>query len=212
MKRLWIMLIILCAASAQAELSKYAKWDRSPQAYFMTAEEQQQWSAVKTDEEAAKFEAEFLARRQPSFAPEVAKRVEMADKYLTIGQVKGSGTLRGRLIVVFGAPANVAISDRVAKKDYSSSAGVAGMTDVSGGASVEVDEGGVSQQIGSGQAGRAFRDYTFTFSAKSIPSLGKDYEVIIEADAGTGTDRIKDRRRKDDLEAKLSAAAKAMLK
>lgn len=204
-----VLAIALSAGVTHAAgLEKSKDWNESPQGYFMTKAEQAQWSAIRSDEEAEKFIADFLAKRDSKFAAEVAKRAEMADKYLTIGKVKGSTTLRGKAVILFGAPAAMNVADRKGRGHYAPPPSSAAVTNLGVGASTRDSEGD-SQQLGSGQAGRAFRDFTFTFSAKNVPALGSDYVVTIEADAATGKDRVNDKKKAQELEEKFEAVAAA---
>jgi GWxTD domain-containing protein len=209
-----VFALLLCAVVASAGEAK-KDWAESAEAYFMTAAEREQWKSVATDEAAQTFVNDFRARRGGElFTKEVTKRVEMADKYLTIGKTKGSTTLRGKLVVLFGAPANISVSDRQGKGGYIPPASSAAVTNLGTGASTQAgDDSGDSQQLGQGVAGRAFRDFTFTFSAKSVPALnGKDLTLTVEADAATGKDRFPKSMKEKDVEALFEAAAQGSIK
>ena len=80
----------------------------------MTKEERQQWQALASEADAEKFVTGFLAKREPGFAAEIAKRAQQADKYLTIADRPGSQTLRGKVVVLFGPPSGLNISNRAA--------------------------------------------------------------------------------------------------
>ena len=54
------------AAIALAQLSKYKDWSKSAEAYFLTPSEKNAWSNVRTDDEAAKFIADYWAKRDPN--------------------------------------------------------------------------------------------------------------------------------------------------
>ena len=207
-----VLLLSTVAASADTPLTKYKNWGESPEAYFLTPEEQTAWSAVVTDEAAETFVSEFRARRGgEAFTKELKTRVDNADKYLTIGKVKGSATLRGKAVILFGAPVNIAVIDREAKRSYSSAPSAA-VSDLGTGATAASGDGD-TQKIGGGQAGRVFRDFTFTFSAKQNPFFGaKDYVVTIEADAGTGKDKLGKGTKQEELDAHFKAAAEASIK
>ncbi|MGH9419900.1 MAG: GWxTD domain-containing protein [Thermoanaerobaculia bacterium] len=98
-------------------------WIHSPQSYFMTKAERQAWTAVRSDDDAQRFIDQFLARRGPDFAAEVASRAEHADKYLTLGKTPGSRTLRGKLVILFGPPSNLYVGkDEDFKAHHSSPA------------------------------------------------------------------------------------------
>ena len=67
MKRIPLLLLFVPSLLFAAALSqKYKDWAASPQAYFMTKAEHEQWAAIKTDEEAEQFVNRFLASRGPA--------------------------------------------------------------------------------------------------------------------------------------------------
>jgi GWxTD domain-containing protein len=102
------ILFLLFSTAAAASLSeKYKSWDKSPEAYFLTSEEKAKWKNVKTDGEAEKFVADYFARRDPDLKAKLAERIAVADKYFSAGKVKGSETLRGKVIIVFGPPSQL---------------------------------------------------------------------------------------------------------
>lgn len=100
------------ASLALAQLSKQKDWAKSPEAYFLTAAEKQEWSAVKSDDEAEKFIAAYWAKRDPNpataqneFRDGVMRRIAAADEqFKTRRYPKGSESPRGRVFVTLGAP------------------------------------------------------------------------------------------------------------
>src|SRR5262249_35706429 len=103
-----VILFLLCVCTTAASLSgKYRSWDKSPDAYFLTSEERAQWKSVHTDSEAEKFVAGYFARRSPDLQAQLKERIAVADKYFSIGKVKGSETLRGKVIILFGPPSAI---------------------------------------------------------------------------------------------------------
>jgi GWxTD domain-containing protein len=207
------LLLVTAAAAFAADLGKYNKWEESPEAYFLTSAERTEWQSVATPEAAEQFVTAFRTKRGgEAFTKELAKRVEMADKYLTIGKVKGSTALRGKLVIVFGAPAGMEITDKKSSKNYSG-----GATSMGGGgelgAGMSMKSEGATQVAGGAQPGQMLKDYKLTFPAKANPSLGgQDLTVVVEVDAGTGKDRMVKKADAEALEAKLEAAAKASIK
>jgi GWxTD domain-containing protein len=112
-KKLALMLAGLATASlALAQLSKYKDWAKSPDAYFLTPAEKQEWAAVKSDEEAEKFIALYWAKRDPNpataqneFKDGVMRRIAAADEQFKSRRYpKGSESPRGRVFIVLGAP------------------------------------------------------------------------------------------------------------
>lgn len=216
MKRSFVftVVLLLCAVAVSAGDAKFKDWEQSPESYFMTASEREQWKSVSTHEAAQTFINDFRARRGgESFITEVNKRAEMADRYLTIGKIKGSATLRGKLVILFGPPANIGIADREGRTNYAAGAAPLGVTDLGSGQSSVRDGDGGSQMLGAKAAGRVFRDYTFTFSSKTVPVLGgKDLVVVVETDAVTGKDNFANGTKEKDFESLFEALAKASIK
>ena len=209
-----IAVLVFCALSLSAEtFSTYKNWGDSPEAYFLTADERQQWAGITSDAQAETFVNEFRARRGgETFTKELKKRVDNADKYLTIGTAKGSTTLRGKTVILFGAPLNIGVNDRVAKGGFVPAGSSAAVTDLGGGVSSRGGDG-ESQKMGSSVPGRSFRDFTFTFAAKDNPGFrGKDYVITIEADTATGKDKVGKGVKQKDLDALFEAAAAASIK
>ncbi len=208
--------ILLFSASLLADgLVKFKGWDNSPQGYFMTRAERQQWVAVRTDDEAQTFVDHFLAIRAPGFAADVASRADQADKHLTIDKTKlpASKTLRGKAIILLGPPSAFDASDiadtssvhhdnpMMANALSGGSASENGADDRSAGAD-GAHEG--SSTMGGSSVNR---HYHFTFA--STPSGPLD--VTILADVNTGKDRAKGGDAKK-LDTAFEAAAQASIK
>jgi GWxTD domain-containing protein len=195
------LITLFLAVSAFAGVSEaYKNWPNTPEGYFLTKAERAEWDAIQDDEAAKQFVEAFQAKRGGAkFVAEVKKRTEMADKYLSIGKVKGSTTTRGKIVILFGAPANIDIKDRPGRTNYVSGPSSEMSSDLGVGASATGADGS-STRIGTAEAGRIMKDYTFTFSSKSVPAIGdKDYSIVVEVDAGTGKDRIKDKKKQAEL-------------
>lgn len=115
MKRAWITLAGLALTTvALAQLSKYKDWPKSAEAYFLTPAERDEWSRVKSDDEAEKFIATYWAKRDPTpgtvqneFRDGVLRRIAAADEQFKSRRQKGSETARGRLFVALGSPSRV---------------------------------------------------------------------------------------------------------
>lgn len=85
-----LALLLVSAAASAARLTQYKDWLRSPEAYFLTAEERQAWREVQTDDQAAAFVAAFREKRGGSaFTNAIAERAAIAEKYFTLPKVKG---------------------------------------------------------------------------------------------------------------------------
>lgn len=109
----FVLAALIGSGSLPAEgLSRELKdWAKSPEAYFLTSQERVEWKTIKEDAQARDFIARYLARRGPDFRGILTERIGVADKYFSAGKVKGSETLRGKVIIVFGPPSQILQSD-----------------------------------------------------------------------------------------------------
>jgi GWxTD domain-containing protein len=98
------MSAVASLALADGLSRKYRNWDRSPEAYFLTRAERAQWKTVKTDPDAQNFILDYKARRGPEWQRTLDERIAAADKYFSAGETKGSETLRGKIVILFGPP------------------------------------------------------------------------------------------------------------
>jgi GWxTD domain-containing protein len=97
--------VLFLAASVAAEgLSKYKDWTGSPQAYFLSRAETEQWASIATDEAAEKFIAAYLAARGKGFAAALQSRIEVAEKTYKRGNPKGARSPEGRTLILLGSP------------------------------------------------------------------------------------------------------------
>lgn len=206
--------LLAVAFTAQAGLSsQYKNWESSPQGYFMTPAERSEWKSLDSDVAAAEFVKKFVERRGgDAWVAEVNKRAEMADKYLTVGKVKGSSALRGKLVILFGAPANIGVSREMRSGGGSNGLDSGVMSNVGADGGRAGETGSDPNAIGRGGSSRSFTIYTFTFSPKTAPVLGKsEYVAVVEVDAATGKDRLKEHRKQPELETLMEAAAVASI-
>ncbi|MBC8646478.1 MAG: GWxTD domain-containing protein, partial [Thermoanaerobaculia bacterium] len=112
MKKVVIILAGLAfSAAALAQLSKHKDWGKSPEAYFLTPGERQEWSQIQNDADAEKFIASYWAKRDPNpatanneFRDEVNRRIAAADEQFKMRRQRGAESARGRMLVVLGAP------------------------------------------------------------------------------------------------------------
>ncbi|HYI09673.1 MAG TPA: hypothetical protein VEK57_11470 [Thermoanaerobaculia bacterium] len=197
-----------------ANLGKYDGWNETPAGYFMTKAERDQWGALTSEAAAAKFVSDFLAGRGPEFEAEVKKRAEQADKYLTIGKIPASKTLRGKLIVLFGPPSGINVSDRTdttTKRDNPAVAGALSNIGSSGGG--KSDDGGTNLG-GSMSTSNMIRTYSITFSGPEIAKTFdvKDLTFVVEADGATGKDRFAGRTKEKEGQELMEKQARTSLK
>jgi GWxTD domain-containing protein len=206
MRSVVLLLSIAIMIPAFAASPGFKDWENSPQGYFMTKAERQEWTAVRTEEEAQRFIAAFLAKRAPNFPAEVAARAEQADKRLTIGKTAGSKSLRGRTIIMFGVPSSVDVNDYADQASvHHTSPAVANAYSGGSMASGGDDSNEGSQTMGSANV---TRNYHFTFATTPAGAL----DVTISADPSSGKDRARGRDDAKRLEAAFEIAAQASIK
>jgi GWxTD domain-containing protein len=194
----WVGLALLAAAALMADgLLKYKRWGSSTVSYFMTKTERQQWATIKTDAEAEAFVNRFVASRGAGFVDEVARRSEIADKYLTLGRTAGSRSIRGKIVLLLGPPKALNVADRRVAGERSATAGAYLNVQADGGPSMDDMSAGARRE---GMSGRAVREYTFTYP---------DLSVTVEADAASGADRVVNKNEAARLEQALEKAAEA---
>ena len=209
-----VVLLLSVTSLSAADLGSHTKWIDSPEAYFATKAEREQWSKLGTEAEAARFIADFRDRRGPEFAAEVKDRVANADKYLTIADVPGSRTLRGRVVVLFGPPSGLSTADRTksnTKRDNPIMAGALSNVGTAGSGSRTGDD---SSNISSALAtANAFRTFTISYAGKPAEQVGqKELTFILETDVATGKDRFLSRKAEKEAEALFERAAEASIR
>jgi GWxTD domain-containing protein len=203
--RLFILFLLVPASLAAERLSaKYRAWDKSPEAYFLTSEERAQWKRIQAAADAEKFVAEYLARRGPDFPAMLKERIAVADKYFSSGKIKGSETLRGKVVIVFGPPTAI---DQTASKGTLGTGGVGDEAKYAG--------TGVPNQysnVGAGAAGLSHSERTeqfnFDYDKRQAPAaIGKAFRVEILLRSGADQEPLDPQ----GLEEKFEAVAKASI-
>ncbi|HUM03074.1 MAG TPA: GWxTD domain-containing protein [Thermoanaerobaculia bacterium] len=102
--RIVALVLALAAPAAAAGFSKYKDWADSPQAYFLSKAEREQWGSINSDEAAEKFIAEYQAARGKGFAAAIQSRIDVADKTYKNGKPKGARSPQGKTLVLLGNP------------------------------------------------------------------------------------------------------------
>lgn len=204
--KLFVMAAALLAARSllsEGLSARFKDWPKSPEAYYLTAEERGQWKSVKSDADAEAFVKAYYARRAPELPQTLQERIGVADKYFSEAKVKGSETLRGKVIILFGPPSRL-----------ENSAGDASM-----GRAGTVDRGEVTSgvadphsNIGPGVAGlsRSVQDPIFSilYDEKAAPrAIGRAFRVDLKMKAGGKQEAVKP----EELEEKFEAVAKASI-
>jgi GWxTD domain-containing protein len=204
MRRICILAVagLFSAASLfAADLGKYNGWNESPDGYYLTKAEREQWALLQKEADAEQFVQKYHADRggEP-FTKELAKRIAMADKYLTVGKTPGSKSLRGKAVILLGPPASMNVEVRKARA--ASRSGSASMSMGAGGESSGTsisDMSEVSQREGMGGGDSGLRDYTFNYMADALPTK-KDLQLVVEVNAASGKDRVADKKAAAALE------------
>lgn len=207
-----LTLITFTAFSLTARLSEtYRQWASSPQGLFMTPAERAEWGAIDDDAAAQKFISDFLARRGGEFAAEVAKRAEMADKYLTVGKTAGSKSLRGRAVILLGPPAAMDVAQSSEGEGHRIAVADTIPRTTSGDWDRKISDD-VRSSVTNLSSIRALRTYTLTFRNDIARHLDKSEIVIrVVADANTGRDQLASQGDAREVEKIFEAAAEASI-
>ncbi|HEX8169498.1 MAG TPA: GWxTD domain-containing protein [Thermoanaerobaculia bacterium] len=179
--------ILFACASASAQVAMYEHWDQSPQAFFMTRAERRQWQHVRPEEQAA-FVSKYIARRGGlAFTNLVESRVALAERFFGTFNKKGVETLRGRLVVLFGAPSSMVTSRLLQAGDLLPDMPPEAMTDVSIGG---FPASGGAKALRVHDHGRYYRVQTLKFAADKLP-VPHDGDLLasVEIDEASGTER-----------------------
>ena len=217
MKRLLIALtVVALAAPAFAKLSKYKGWESSPQGYFMTRVERDQWSKLDSDADAEKFIADFIAKRPANFEKEVADRAANADKYLTVAKTPGSKSLRGKVVIVLGAPTAMDVAEKtVANSEKRDNPIVAGaMSNMNSADSGGGRGGGGDNSLGGSiSTANVVRIMHFNYQGAVAKTADrKQIDVSVEVDPVTGKDRIPSRSDESDLNSVFELVTQSWIK
>ena len=209
MRKLAVLLTLaggFASIATAGGLSKpYKNWDRTPEAYFLTNAERAEWKKVKTDAEAQNFILDYKAKRGPEWEKTLAERVAAADKYFSAGETKGSMTLRGKVIILFGPPS--AIESGKGKIGAESNAN-----------SSITSHGGRDDGVALGSGGAGPLNYaaphaqsptfTFKYDESAAPkAIGKPFKVELKMISNADQESWDPK----DLDAKFEAVAQASI-
>ena len=176
---LFLMIVSAAPLAFGAGLSKkYKNWEKSPEAYFLTNAERAQWKQVKTDADAQNFILDYKAKRGPDFEKMLADRVAVADKYFSSGETKGSETLRGKVIIVFGPPSSI----ERGKGDPGNKTDVTRVDNFSAGrGGVESSSAGTAGPMSPHANAAQTPMFTFVYSKEAAPKpIGKAFRVELK--------------------------------
>ena len=186
-----------------ADLGKHKEWASSPAAYFLTLDERAEWGRLQSEAEAEAFVQKYTAARGgEKFTAELNKRIQIADKHLTIGKLPGSQTLRGKVVIVLGPPKAMEVAVKPNKASRTGTSNMAMNAGASSGPGIgAADMAEVAEREAMG-GGDTVKIYTFTYENLIVP---------VEVTASTGKDRIRDRKVNEALDRAFEQAAKASL-
>ncbi|HEU5251664.1 MAG TPA: GWxTD domain-containing protein, partial [Thermoanaerobaculia bacterium] len=110
-----LALLVLATAALRGQApSDDEDWAKSPQAYFLTAEEKREWQRLGSRSSREEFIERYWLKRDPSagtpaneFRDLVLNRIRTADSRYRIEKTPGSRTAQGFVFIVFGTPARV---------------------------------------------------------------------------------------------------------
>lgn len=110
----FLFALSLAAALGAAQAADPEDWSSSPEAYFLTQAERQEWKSLDSGLARDRFKERYWLKRDPSpgtdkneFQELVHGRIKAADARFPIAKTPGSRTQRGMVFIVFGAPARV---------------------------------------------------------------------------------------------------------
>ncbi len=211
MKRTILTLLLILTAvplAFGAGLSKkYKNWGKSPEAYFLTSSEREQWKKVRTDADAQNFILDYKATRGPDFEKMLADRIAVADKYFSSGETKGSETLRGKVVIVFGPPSSI---EREAAPKDAARPDLAAIQAASGSngrdSQPTISSAGTPSPLGPGASAVQTPVFTFVYDAEHAPkAIGKAFRVELKMFSDVDQEPADLR----DFDAKVEAVAEA---
>ena len=207
MKKSAFSLAFLLAAStllAGGLSRKYKNWEKSPEAYFLTGAERAQWKQVKADADAQNFILDYKAKRGPDFEKMLADRIAIADKYFSSGETKGSETLRGKVVIVFGPPSSI---EKEPRQPVKANADISRVNSVDAkGEGSALSNSGAPSPMGPHSTGAQTPLFTFVYDAEHAPkAIGKPFRAELKM----YTDADQEPADPRDLDEKFEAVARA---
>jgi GWxTD domain-containing protein len=103
-KKTMIAAVLLAVAPQLFAATDLMKWNKSPEAYYMTAQERAEWKNVSSPEQAQRFVDEYYRKRGEQFRKDILTRLDIADKQFKLDKTAGSQTQKGRVFMLLGAP------------------------------------------------------------------------------------------------------------
>jgi|tagenome__1003787_1003787.scaffolds.fasta_scaffold19988896_1 GWxTD domain-containing protein len=108
-----LALVFVGALITPPAAGQTADWAKSPEAYFLTAQEKHEWKTLRSEDARQQFRVTYWKRRDPTpgtnrneFQELVLGRIRTADAEFTIGKTPGSRSAQGLVFVVLGPPSS----------------------------------------------------------------------------------------------------------
>jgi GWxTD domain-containing protein len=98
------LIFLLVAATSAFAADDVMKWNKTPEAYYMTPAEREAWKKVASPDDARKFVDEFRRKRGEQFLKDIRTRIDRADADFKLDKTPGSLTQRGRVWILLGSP------------------------------------------------------------------------------------------------------------
>ena len=111
-----ILFLLFIATTSLFAADDVMKWNKSPEAYYLTPAERAEWAKVASPDDARKFIDEFRRKRGEQFLKDVRTRIDVADKEFRLDTIPGSQTARGRVWMILGSPSRVTTNRQSAER------------------------------------------------------------------------------------------------
>jgi GWxTD domain-containing protein len=113
LRRCITAVLVLFPLCAVAQTYDFRAWIDSPEAYFATKAEREEWKkTVLVQADAERFIAEYWNKHGEQFKKDVHARIERADQMFPLLDVPGAKTAKGRVFIMLGAPSREQTDDR----------------------------------------------------------------------------------------------------
>ena len=106
-KRNYLLILMFAAAASLGAAEDVLKWNKTPEAYFMTPAERTEWAKVTSPDDAQKFIDDYRRKRGEQFLKDVRTRIDVADKQFKFDKTSGALTPRGRVYILLGPPSRM---------------------------------------------------------------------------------------------------------
>src|SRR5436190_2853660 len=113
LRRCITAVLVLFPLCALAQTYDFHAWINSPEAYFTTNAERDEWKkSVITQTDADRFIAEYWSKHGEQFKKDLHARIERADQMFSLADVPGAKTPKGRVWIMLGSPSREQTDER----------------------------------------------------------------------------------------------------